>query len=163
MTEPITVARTDTGTWTAYNPGPVDVNVGSDSAELTLLPPVEFLVTASVDPVPLPPDYDFCGGENVITARPGQDVRWCYSITNLSGLTFQRHTLLSDRFGTMLLEFSYDLNPGASAFITEVETMGNTDLGELANWTVFNSGPVDVNTVGASGRVISEVFADGFE
>lgn len=164
QTEAVSVSRSESATWTAFNPGPVDVSIDSDSASLTALPPLDFALTVSVDPDPLPPSYDHCGSQNAVLAESGKNVRWCYRIRNTSALTFGLHSVVSDRLGGVLNAFPYVLAPDASAFITQVEAVGVADLFESATWTAFNPGPSDeYQTTAAAAVFLPPVFADGFE
>jgi hypothetical protein len=43
VSAPITADVVNTATWTAYNPGPVDVAAGTDMAEVTVVIPVELM------------------------------------------------------------------------------------------------------------------------
>jgi hypothetical protein len=158
-------ARVETATWTSYNPGPVDLASDADSASLSTETGIELEVTLSIDPVPLPPMYDACGSETTLAVPPGRDVRWCYQVRLLGNTTRTRHTLQSTRQGTILDDFAYDLLSGNAAFITRVETMGETRLTESATWTAYRPGPVNVSTdrAGAVANSAIDIFANGFE
>jgi hypothetical protein len=93
-------------------------------------------VLMSVDPVDPPGGYDFCGAVVTIVAYTGENVRWCYRITNNSDVPLTRHTLQSSEFGTILSNFPFTLVPDASAFITMMEPAGDSRQ-ETATWHAY--------------------------
>jgi hypothetical protein len=163
--EPVMVSRTETATWTAYNPGPVDQQASSDSASVTASSGITLEVTASIDPLVLPPNYDFCGTESVVASTPGRDVRWCYRVTNVSSISRTRHSLDSDRLGLILSDFPFTLVSGASAFLTQVETLGEATLTERATWTAYQPGPTHESVAVDQARALVDlaIFGNGFE
>jgi hypothetical protein len=163
--EPVTTSRIETATWTAYNPGPTNLASDTDEASLSTSPGVELRVTVSLDPPVLPPFYDHCGTETVLVVPPDRDVRWCYTIENLSSIARTRHSLESDRLGVLLQDFPFTLDPDQSAFLTQVESIGTAGRLESATWTAFRPGPESVSsaTGWAEVGVALVVFADGFE
>jgi hypothetical protein len=164
-TEPAVISRVESAVWTAYNPGPDDIHSDSGSGSLTVLPGVELTITLSVDPLVLPPNYDHCGSATGLPVPPGRNVRWCYEITNHSSIPRTRHTLRSERLGTLLTDFPFSLEPEASAFLTRVESMNESGLSESATWTAFRPGPVNVSSDQATAQALSAtgIFTDGFE
>lgn len=93
-------------------------------------------VSMSVDPLDPPTGYDNCGAATNLVAYTGENVRWCYQITNLSDASLTRHTLQSSQFGTVLSDFTYTLSPGASAFITQMAPV-TASLTETATWRAY--------------------------
>ncbi len=162
QTESVTESIVESATWTAYNPGPVDVHVAADAARLQA-ESMTLELTVSVDPEPLPPGYDFCGSAKTVYAEPGQFVRWCYQVSSQAAIDFTRHDLDSPRLGVLLNDFPYTLVPSASAFLTQREEVPAGGAVESATWTVSNPGPVDVYSDTDSAAVTTTIFDDGFE
>ncbi|RYD14458.1 MAG: hypothetical protein EOP90_13690 [Lysobacteraceae bacterium] len=96
-------------------------------------PAVTLRVLMSIDPLDPPIEHDPCGTVGSMVAYTGENVRWCYRITNNTDVPLTRHTLESDRAGTILSDFPFTLVPGASAFITRVEPITES-VQETATW-----------------------------
>src|SRR5688500_14629588 len=73
-----------------------DAELAPDGAGITLQ------VLLSVDPLDPPGGYDHCGIDVALEAYTGENVRWCYRITNNSDAPLTRHSLQSSEFGTIL-------------------------------------------------------------
>lgn len=99
-------------------------------------PVITLRVLMSVDPLDPPPDYDNCGDVGSLVAYTGENVRWCYRITNNTDVPLTRHSLQSSQFGTILSDFPFTLVPGASAFITMMEPVG-ISVQETATWHAY--------------------------
>ena len=164
--DPVGASVQETATWHAYTPDTPDDFHDASIGTLTVRPGVELRVTASVDPLVLPPNYDYCGTQTVIPANPGRTVRWCYQIRNVSSIPRTRHTLVTTQKGLLLNDFPFTLVPDASAFLTSTQVMGAAAITEAANWTAFRPGPVHVSTAAATGRVLAvgdAIFIWGFD
>ena len=166
MMEPAGDSRQETATWHAYTPDTPydfsDVAIGT----VTVRPGIEVVVTASVDPLAPPPDYDACGTESVIEVDPGRTVRWCYTIRNVSSIARSRHHLVTAQHGQLLDDFPFTLVPGASAFLTATQVMGGAPIHEAATWTAFRPGPAHLSTATAMGYALEvgdAIFIWGFD
>lgn len=164
--EPVGDSRKETAIWHAYTPDTPhefsDVGIGT----VTVRPGIEVVVTASVDPLAPPPDYDACGTQSVIEADPGRTVRWCYTIRNLSSIPRSRHDLVTAQHGPLLDEFPYELMPGSSAFLTATQVMGGSPIHETATWNAYRPGPAYFSTATAMGYALGvgdAIFIWGFD
>lgn len=119
-------------------------------------------------------DSGSCATSSTISAPYGSTVYYCYTVTNTGNVTLTDHTVTDDVLGTVLgPDFSYNLVPGASAFITAsyvlmTETITNNALWEAyvidtgiiatatASATVTGS-PTDVTISGVGGQTSSTV------
>jgi subtilisin-like proprotein convertase family protein len=80
-------------------------------------------------------DPNTCAASDSLTLPPGGgDVTYCYTVTNTGLVTLTLHTLVDDQLGTILNSFPYNLNPGASAFVTATTTITNNVV-NVATWT----------------------------
>ena len=88
-------------------------------------------------------DPAICATTDSITLTiGGGTVIYCYRVTNTGDVTLTRHTLVDEHLGTVLSNFPYTLNPGASAYLTQSVVITETTVNS-ATWTAFNPGPVD--------------------
>lgn len=135
----INTSTVNSATWTAFNPGPVDVATGSDTAVVNVtVAEAAIVVTKTVGLNPA-----VCATTQSITLPAGGgDVTYCYRVGNSGNITLTRHTLLDDQLGTLLSNFAYALAPGASAFLTQTASIATTTINS-ATWTAFNPGPTD--------------------
>ncbi len=102
--------------------------------QLNLVKTVAVCVPDTVPGALDPTCAEQCGTASNITVEPGTAVRYCYNITNSGTFAVNRHTLVDDHLGTLLENFAYTLNPGASAFITQKATI-TADVTNIATWT----------------------------
>lgn len=164
--EPVGESVQETATWHAYTPDTPDDFTDVAIGTLTVRPGIELEVTASVDPLSPPPGYDACGTQSIIEADAGRTVRWCYTIRNVSSIPRTRHTLITAQHGPLLNDFPFNLQPGASAFLTATQVMGGSPIHEAATWTAFRPGPTYFSTVTAMGHVLETgdaIFIWGFD
>jgi len=84
-----------------------------------------------------------CGAATAFAAPAGADVFPCYTVENTGTVALTRHDLVDSRFGTILAGLSYNLAPGASAFLVNI-AHAPQDPGWSSTWTAFNPGPIDV-------------------
>ena len=106
-------------------PGTVD-----DSATVrfvTQLPSITLNKTVGTDSA-------MCATSDAITVTAGTEVTYCYEVTNTGAMTLTNHMLVDDQLGVLLQDFSYDLAPGASVFITQTATISTTTM-NTAVWT----------------------------
>lgn len=102
------------------------------------IPEISIQKTVGTDPLT-------CAATDAITVTGGADVTYCYQVTNTGLLDLTLHTLEDSQSGTLLNELSYNLVPGASAFLTDTVSITQTTV-NTATWTAFNPGPTDVVT-----------------
>ena len=135
----INTSTVNSATWTAFNPGPVDVTSDSDTAQVNVTvaaPAIVVTKTVGLDPA-------VCATtESITLSAGGGNVTYCYRVRNTGNITLTRHTLLDDQLGTLLSTFPYTLVPGASAFLTQTTSISATTINS-ATWTAFNPGPTD--------------------
>ena len=135
----ITQTTTNTATWTAFNPGPADTAVATDTATVNVpvaQPSINLNKTVGTDPA-------VCAVTDSVTLpSSGGEVTYCYEVKNTGNITLTGHTLTDNKLGTILNNFPYSLAPGASAFLTSSATITQTTV-NTATWTAFNPGPVD--------------------
>jgi uncharacterized repeat protein (TIGR01451 family) len=126
-----TTIFTDTvnmATWTGYNPGPTDVFSATDSASVNvLLPEISLNKTVGINP-------SACAVTDSVRVDPGTSVTYCYEVTNTGPITLTLHDLVDSDLSTILSDFPYSLNPGASAFLTQTTTILTTTV-NTATWT----------------------------
>ena len=136
----------NTATWTACNfniNGPANkgfdcgsinaIDVVSDTASATVIVPppgISLSKTVGTDP-------NVCATTSNISVDPGTDVTYCYEVTNTGGVTLTVHELDDTQLGTILTGFPFDLDPGASAFVTTTANIV-TDTVNVATWTACN-------------------------
>jgi hypothetical protein len=152
LTQTALIAETTTNraTWTAYNPGPVDVHEASDSATVTVQPPtIALSKTVGVNPA-------VCATTSEITVEPNTAVTYCYQVTNTGAITLTRHTLVDSELGTILSDLPYALAPQASVFLTQTALIAETTT-NTATWTAFNPGPIHVAT-GVDSATVNAAF-----
>lgn len=82
-------------------------------------------------------DPAVCAVTDAITVTEGTDVTYCYTIENTGTVTMTSHTLTDSVWGSILTDFAYPLVPGASAFITQTETILATTV-NTGTWTAEN-------------------------
>ncbi len=64
----------------------------------------------------------------------GDDVTYCYTVTNIGNVALTLHDLVDDQLGTILDDFPFTLAAGASTFITQTATVTETTVNN-ATWT----------------------------
>lgn len=79
-----------------------------------------------------------CGTETSIDIVAGEEVEICYEVRNTGNVAFTHHTLSDTILGVILNDFTYNLIPGSSAFLTMCHspTETTTFTGE---WEAFLS------------------------
>lgn len=91
-----------------------------------------------------------CGVDETLTVEHGTPVTYCYTVTNTGGVPLTSHTLVDDQLGTILENFQYVLNPGASAFITVDDVLLDATTTNVATWTASDS---EVTTACSAGGI----------
>jgi archaellum component FlaG (FlaF/FlaG flagellin family) len=146
QTAVITMETTNTATWTAYNPGPINEVNATDSATVHILQPaIELVKTVGLDP-------SVCADTDEIIVPLGTQVYYCYTLTNTGEVTLGLHDLEDSHLGVILDGFTYDLMPMASVFLTQTAVI-EADTTNTATWTAYNPGPEDEVTASASATV----------
>ncbi|MDA0245581.1 MAG: hypothetical protein OT477_19380 [Chloroflexi bacterium] len=73
-------------------------------------------------------------GDELTLPATGGAVTYCYTVENTGGITLTNHNLVDDQLGTILNNLSYNLAPGASAYITATTLITHTVVNS-ATWT----------------------------
>lgn len=119
---------------------PVTLTVTSTST-----PAISVVKTVGTDP-------NVCATTDTIAVAAGTDVTYCYTVTNTGNVALTQHDLTDDQLGAIITGLSYNLIPGASAFVTATTTV-NTAVTNIGTWTAYNPGPTDVATASDSASV----------
>ena len=98
-------------------------------------------------------DPSVCATTSAITLPAGGgDATYCYTVQNSGSISLTLHALEDSELGTLLNDFPFNLDPGASAFITATTSITQTTV-NTATWTAYNPGPADVATATATATV----------
>jgi uncharacterized repeat protein (TIGR01451 family) len=103
-----------------------------------------------------------CAATSEIAVQSGTTVYYCYTVTNTGNVTLNVHDLDDDVLGEIFTGFPYTLTSGSSvntvaAGLTISATITETTT-NMATWTAYNAGPVDVATATASATVTVIVY-----
>ncbi|HJT97296.1 MAG TPA: hypothetical protein VJ696_03195 [Rhodanobacteraceae bacterium] len=103
---------------------------------------------------------DACGVDHAIDAQVGEQVNFCYTVTNNTGFELGYQTLMNDVDGMLFELESHAIAPGASFQYNRIATVGETKTYN-ATWTARDVLPHYTSEVdtGACDRI----FADGFD
>jgi hypothetical protein len=146
QTAVITQTTINTATWTAYNPGPVDVFTAADTATVTILQPaISLTKTVGLD-------SSACAETDEIDVAEGTAVTYCFKATNSGGVPLAWHDLEDSHLGQILDGLSFTLQPGATVFITQTAVITQPTT-NTAVWTAYNAGPTDLVTATDSATV----------
>lgn len=160
---PITQTTTNTGQWTAYNDAVVTTSDTATATVTVVHPSIALTKTVGTDPLT-------CATTDEITVGIGVEVTYCYTVKNTGDMTLPLHDLVDSQLGTVLGPgFSYDLAPGASAFVTASTTLPTVITGTIVNtatWTayedeVFTASATDTATVTAEYQADMEIVKTG--
>lgn len=110
-------------------------------------------VTVSSDLTP-----ESCGVDDTIAITAGDQVNFCYTVTNQSGETLRYHTLRDDLNGTLLQEFEHELAPGQSFRHNDIRAVTSSQT-PVSTWTAATALAGYASAVNDPDRV----FADGFD
>ncbi|MCU0292252.1 MAG: hypothetical protein MUF10_09740 [Thermoanaerobaculaceae bacterium] len=148
----IDTTTTNTGTWTAYNAGPVNSTQAQASATVTVVANPSVSLVKTVGTV-----TGVCAATSSITVTSGTTVYYCYTVTNTGNVALNLHDLVDDQLGTLFTGLNYALAPGSSVntvaaglSIPAVITTTTTNTG---TWTAYNAGPVNSTQAQASATV----------
>lgn len=83
-----------------------------------------------------------CATDHIISVQPGDQVKFCYEVTNTGDVTFNFHDLFDTRpgAGQLLSNFPLALAPTASTFITRLATVGSSQINS-ATWSARDVQP----------------------
>jgi len=79
-------------------------------------------------------DSSVCATTDEITVDEGTTVYYCYTVTNTGDVMLDVHDLEDNILGPILIDFPFDLMPGASAWIT-ASAVVNADVTNIGTWT----------------------------
>ena len=139
QTTTINVTTVNTGTWSAYNQGPIDLVTASDMATVTVesqAPAIVLTKTVGLDP-------NVCATTDDITVPANTDVTYCYEVENTGSVTLNLHDLDDSELGNIFTDLAYTLTPGASVFVTQTTPIAVTTV-NTGTWTAYNGGAVEV-------------------
>lgn len=95
-------------------------------------------------------DPAVCAASDTVSVGYGDDVTYCYKVTNTGNVSLTAHSLVDDQLGTLLNNFNYTLDPLASAFITS-STQLTASVVNSATWTAssisYTASASDIATV----------------
>ncbi len=81
---------------------------------------------------------DVCGTADTLAVEAGTTVRYCYTVTNTGDTPLTEHTLMDDRLGTLLSDFAFVLDPGASTSVTGTAVITDA-ITNTATWFADNN------------------------
>lgn len=125
----------NTATWTAYDNAGLSATASDSAMVMTEPAPVasiEVVKTVGTDPAT-------CAATDSIQVNAGDEVTYCYTVTNTGNITLTHHDVTDDHLGDLLTAFAYDLGPGASVSITQTATI-NADVTNVVTWTAYIPG-----------------------
>jgi hypothetical protein len=89
-----------------------------------------------------PADPQACAGTTSIVADVGEQISWCYTLTNNGTQSFAWQTLTDSLHGTLFSELRQDLAPGQSYQYVKLEVVGDVvDADVSATWTASTARP----------------------
>jgi hypothetical protein len=106
---------------------------------MEILPPVPAISLAKT----VGRDPGACATSDEVTVGAGEQVTYCYRVTNTGSVALGVHDLVDDHLGTLLDGLGFGLVPGASIFITETAVISLTTTNS-AVWTAYNPGGIDL-------------------
>ncbi len=148
----VNTTTTNIATWTAYNVGPTNLTVLTDSATVIVNNPIiELKKTVGTQ-------SGVCATTETITVTLGTTVYHCYEVTNTGNAPLALHTLNDTSLGSIFSGFAHTLAPGASINtiqagfnLNELIQGHSTNVG---TWNAYNNGPTD----SATDYVVGQVF-----
>jgi hypothetical protein len=106
---------------------------------------------------------DACGTADTLDATIGDQLNFCYTVTNETGVALDYHTLQNNVDGTFFNERTLSLPPGASTQYNVIETVGASNTW-TSTWSAQDVPSGYLATVESGGGNCSDrIFADGFE
>lgn len=116
---------------------------------------IDLRVTISNDPTP-----GSCGTEQSLEVSFGDQINYCYTVTNDSGDDLRYHTLVDTHEGIVLQDYERDLPPGQTFQYNIIRTAGVSET-RTSTWTASTALP-DYE-IASQGPDPDRVFADGFD
>lgn len=103
-----------------------------------------------------------CGASDTIDATVGDQLNFCYTITNNTGVELDYQTLQNNIDGTLLSQSLQALPSGGTYQFNHIETVGATNTYN-ATWTAQDIRSGFTATVESGGSCLDRIFADGFD
>jgi hypothetical protein len=104
-----------------------------------------------------------CASTQTIDATVGDQVNFCYTITNNTGIALDYHTLQNNIDGSLFSLKNQSVPPGATFQFNHIETIGQTST-YTSTWTGQDVRPGYVAEIESGGSDCPDrIFADGFD
>ena len=103
-----------------------------------------------------------CGAVNTIDATVGDQLNFCYTVTNNTGVELDYQWLANDVDGSLFAFEPLTVAPGGSYQYNHVETVADT-LTYTSTWKSYDVLPGFTAEVESGGGCGDRIFADGFE
>lgn len=117
---------------------------------------ISLAVTLGTDPT-----EGACGTDTTLQATQGDQVNFCYVVTNNSSTTLNFHSLSDDVTGDLLIDSPVTLDPGRSYQYNRIVT-AMTSEAPVSTWSAYDVHPDYIYTDNASVNP-DDIFNDGFE
>jgi hypothetical protein len=121
----------------------------------TQTPPLDLHVTIGTDLSP-----GACGTAQSIDITAGEQVNFCYTITNNSDDDLGYHTLIDDIDGTLLQDYAQDVPPGQSFQYNDIRVI-TASQSPTSTWTASTALAAYDTTTDVADP--DRIFADGFD
>ena len=105
-----------------------------------------------------------CGTADTLDVSVGDQVNYCYTVSNDTGVTLEFHTLVDNVNGTIFSLLPQTLADGATYQYNRIMTAGATEV-VTSTWTAQDVPPGYTAEVtgGGGGPITDRVFCDGFD
>jgi hypothetical protein len=117
---------------------------------------IELAVTLGTDPA-----EGACGTDTTLTVTAGDQVNYCYLVTNHSGETLHFSTLLDDVSGTIFTNAPTEIPAGGTYQYNRLVT-ATASTAPVATWTAYDVHPDYVYADNSAGAA-DTIFADAFD
>jgi hypothetical protein len=101
-----------------------------------------------------------CGTDATLQVTAGDQINYCYVVTNHSAATLTYHTLSDDVYGPIFTAVPVTLAPGASYQYNRV-VVATTSQTPTATWTAYDEHPDYIYSENTPGG--DAIFSDGFD
>ncbi|MEW5986901.1 MAG: SBBP repeat-containing protein [Chloroflexota bacterium] len=122
------------GTWT-LNVADVEADNVGQVTEWCLLPTTTYEPISLVKTVGT--DRRNCAMTKEAAVYAGAEVTYCYQVRNNSPLTLGTHDLADSELGTLLSDFRFELEAGATTYVTATAVITQTTVNS-ATWTTYS-------------------------